>query len=93
MASIQLEGNTYHLRASMKALLDFEERTGTSIAALGDTDVTKVPVLLYFFAKAGMKREGEPFKLTEDEWMDMITTEDLAEIQPVLTQLLAGKKK
>ena len=93
MVTIQVDGVTYPLRASMKAWRDFETNTGTRMADIGEADITKVPELLYYCAAAGARKEGKAFDVTLNDWMDAITTDDIMDMEEAIGNLLGVKKK
>jgi len=81
---LELKGKQYHLRATMRAIDEAQEKESISFSELnGIVDTSK---LLYYCAKHGMRHEGEPFKISVADWLDMIELKDM----PQLTDAVRG---
>jgi hypothetical protein len=91
--TFEVDGVSYPLHPSMRAWKAFTDSTGIKIQDIAEADVTVVPELLYYFAQAGCRKEGQEFKATMDEWMDSITIDDLMGMQAVIADLITEKKK
>jgi type II secretory pathway component PulK len=75
------------LKFNLNTLVEVEEKLGFSLAELGDKVSIKV---LRTLLHAGLKHEDP--ELTEEMVGEMITMENIAEVQKALTQALGGAK-
>ncbi len=93
--TVELDGRTYHLRATMAAMRSARTEHGVNINTMGDDPLDAV-TLAYHFARAGAKTQGTELTMTLEEWEEMITAADLNTISEALVKVMqvdAPKKK
>jgi hypothetical protein len=93
---IQINGVTYPLRASMGAWRKFEQATGVKVTGVDADDITRIPEMAYYFIESGCKAAGMKFELTVDEFLDLVTVQDVQAISEAIAALLgtaSGQKK
>lgn len=90
---LEIAGKSYPLRASMGAWRKFETATGIKVAQVGEGDITRVPEMAYYFIQAGCKFENQKFTMTVDEFLDLVTVDDVAKISEVIAALLSVDQK
>jgi hypothetical protein len=92
--TIEINGTTYPLRASMGAWRKFEQATGIKVAQVGEGDITRIPEMIYYFIQAGCKYENKKFTMSVDDFLDLVTIDDVTKMSEVITELLSiGDKK
>lgn len=90
---IKVGQTEFHIKLTTRAMIEFEELSGSSIANFSSTgDIIK---LFYCTAKAGAKSEKVEFKYSFEEFLDIIDeypTEAMTEFTKCL-DALSDKKK
>lgn len=94
MGQITIDGHAMPLRASMRAWQKWEEATGQKMQAFNTaSSPTEMVTLAYFFAEAGMKRDGKAMDLELEEFMDLVEMDDLETIGLAVAQTIMRQKK
>lgn len=96
MASVTIAGIEFQLRDSMRAFQKWEEATGKKMNQLNEeTSPTQICLLAYFFAEAGMKRDGKEMPISVGQWMDEVGMAELEEISVAVAAAMVkpGQKK
>jgi hypothetical protein len=93
--NITLDGKTFPVRANMRAWKNFEDETGAKVSQIDTNDVTKMPMLVYYFVKEGCAKQGMKFDMPMDEFLSLIEVSDLAMLAEVVEQSMSpqGEKK
>lgn len=91
MKTVTISGVDYPLRASMLAFQQWEEATGLQMAGLNEnTSPIQMCQLAFFFAKAGLKREGKQIELDLDAFMDSIELDEIEAVAAAVAAAMAG---
>ena len=91
--NITLENRSYPVRATMRAWRAFETATGVKVTEVDAADVTLIPELVYYFVVDGCKNQGMDFTMSVDDWLGLITVEDLPKLVEVMEVAMGGGKK
>lgn len=86
---ITLQGKQFPLRGSMRAIQECQQKEGIELHKL--EGLVDTSTMLYYFAKHGARHEGEPFKLSLAEWLDMIELHQVKYLGEVLTAITGGE--
>jgi hypothetical protein len=90
MYSVTIAGVDYPLRASMYAWQKWEEATGLKMNQLNEsTSPIQVCQLCYFFAQAGLKREGKQMPMDLEAFMEELEMEDVEAISTAVGNAIA----
>jgi hypothetical protein len=92
--NIELENKSYPVRATMRAWRNFEKATGVKVTEVDASDVTLIPELVYYFVVDGCAAQGMEFTMSVDEWLGLITVQDLPKLVEVMESAMgSGSKK
>jgi hypothetical protein len=90
MNTVTISGVEYPLRASMYAWQKWEEATGLKMNQLNEnTSPIHICQLAYFFAQAGLKREGKQIPMDLEAFMDELEMEDVENISTAVGNAIA----
>lgn len=90
MNTVTIAGVAYPMRASMYAWQKWEEATGMKMNQLDEkTSPIHVCQLAYFFAEAGLKREGKQMAMDLEGFMDELEMEDVEAISTAVGNAIA----
>jgi hypothetical protein len=88
---ITLDNKTYPVKATMRAWRKFEKATGVKVVDVDASDVTLIPELVYYFVQDGCAAQGMKFTMKVDEWLGLITVQDLPKLVKVMEECMGGK--
>jgi hypothetical protein len=86
---IELDGKQFSLRCDMLALARAKREAGIDISKM-EEDVVAVGTLIYYMAASGAKKAGVPFKHELDDFLALISVDQLQKLTDALEKLMGG---
>lgn len=83
---IELQGKEYPIRGSFRAIEECEQKEGIELHKV--EGLVQTGKLLYYCAKNGAKHEGQPFKISVSEWLDLIEVRDMDKLKDALNYIM-----
>jgi hypothetical protein len=90
---ITLNEKSYPVKATLRAWRNFEKATGVKVVEVDASDVTLIPELIYYFVVDGCAAQCIEFNLSVDEWLGLITVQDLPKLVKVMESAMNGDPK
>ena len=88
---IELDGKQFMLRCDMLALARAKREAGIDIGEIGE-DVVQVGTLVYYMAASGAKKAGVQFKYDVDDFLALISVDQLAYLTEVMGAIMGGEQ-
>lgn len=90
---ITLDNKSYPVKATMRAWRKFEKATGVKVVEVDASDITLIPELIYYFVVDGCLSQGMEFSLEVEEWLGLITVQDLPKLIAVMEEAMGGSSE
>lgn len=87
---ITLDNKSYPVKATMRAWRNFEKATGVKVVEVDASDLTLIPELIYYFVVDGCAAQGMEFTMEVDEWLGLITVQDVPQLVKVMEEAMGG---
>ena len=91
--NITLDNKSYPVKATMRAWRKFEKATGVKVVEVDASDITLIPELIYYFVVDGCLSQGMEFSLEVEEWLGLITVQDLPKLIAVMEEAMGGNSE